>query len=121
MNTFSTIPVFTAVVELSSFSQASRKLGITKSAVSKQISALESHLGTKLIHRTTRKLSLTEAGEQYSSYIYRAKALVNEGKDAITSLQGTPSGQLKVSIPMVFGQLHIAPLLSEFLGLFPDI
>lgn len=121
MNTFSTIPVFTAVVELGSFSEASRKLGITKSAVSKQISALEAHLGAKLIQRTTRKLSLTEAGEQYYSYIHKAKSLVNEGVDAISSLQGTPRGHLKVSIPMVFGQLHIAPLLSEFLHRFPDI
>ena len=121
MDTFSTIPVFTAVVELGSFSQASRKLGVTKSAVSKKISSLEAHLGVKLIQRTTRKLSLTEAGEQYYSYIHRAKTLVNEGEDAISSLQGTPSGHLKVSVPMVFGQLHIAPLLSEFLIRFPNI
>jgi DNA-binding transcriptional LysR family regulator len=121
MDTFSTIPIFTAVVELGSFSEASRKLGITKSAVSKRISALELHLGAKLIQRTTRKLNLTEAGEQYYSYIHKAKFLVNEGEDAITSLQGTPKGQLKVSVPMVFGQLYIAPLLSEFLLRFPDI
>jgi DNA-binding transcriptional LysR family regulator len=121
MDTFSTIPIFTAVVEQGSFSEASRKLGITKSAVSKRISTLETHLGVKLIQRTTRKLSLTEAGEQYYSYIHKAKSLVNEGEDAISSLQGIPKGHLKVSIPMVFGQLHIAPLLSEFLHLFPDI
>lgn len=121
MDTFSTIPIFTAVVELGSFSAASRKLGITKSAVSKRISALETHLGAKLIQRTTRKLSLTESGEQYYSYIHKAKSLVNEGEDAISSLQGTPRGHLRVSIPMVFGQLHIAPLLSEFLHRFPDI
>jgi len=121
MDTFSTIPVFTAVVELGSFSEASRKLGITKSAVSKRISALEAHLGVKLIQRTTRKLSLTEAGEQYYNYIYKAQALVNEGEDAISSLQGSPKGHLKVSVPMVFGRLHIAPLLSEFLQCYPDI
>ncbi len=121
MDTFSTIPIFTAVVELGSFSEASRKLGITKSAVSKRISTLETHLGAKLIQRTTRKLSLTEAGEQYYSYIHRAKSLVNEGEDAISSLQGSPKGHLKVSVPMVFGELHIAPLLSEFLRLYPDI
>jgi DNA-binding transcriptional LysR family regulator len=121
MDIFSTIPIFTAVVELGSFSEASRKLGVTKSAVSKRISALEVHLGTKLIQRTTRKLSLTEAGEKYYSYIYRAKFLVNEAEDAIGSLQGTPRGKLKVSLPTVFGQLHIAPLLSEFLLRFPDI
>jgi DNA-binding transcriptional LysR family regulator len=121
MDTFSTIPVFTAVVELGSFSEASRKLGINKSAVSKRISALETHLGVKLIQRTTRKLSLTEAGEQYYSYIYKAKYLVNEAEDAIASLQHSPKGHLKVSIPMVFGRLHIAPLLGEFMLDFPDI
>ena len=121
MDIFSTIPIFTAVVELGSFSEASRKLGITKSAVSKRISTLEVHLGTKLIQRTTRKLSLTEAGEQYYSYIHKAEFLVNEAEDAIGSLQGTPRGQLKVSIPTVFGQLHVAPLLGEFLLRFPDI
>lgn len=121
MDIFSTIPIFTAIVEYGSFSEASRQLGITKSAVSKRISALEVHLGAKLIQRTTRKLSLTEAGEQYYSYVHKAKCLVNEGEDAIASLQGTPRGQLKVSIPMVFGQLHIVPLLSEFLLRFPDI
>lgn len=121
MDIFSTMPIFTAVVELGSFSEASRKLGITKSAVSKRISNLEVHLGTKLIHRTTRKLSLTEAGAQYYSYIHRAEFLVKEAEDAISSLQGIPKGKLKVSIPMVFGQLHIAPLLSEFLLRFPEI
>lgn len=121
MDTFSTVPVFTAVVELESFSEAARKLGITKSAVSKRISALEAHLGAQLIQRTTRKLSLTEAGEQYYNYIHRAKSLIQEGEDAINSLQGNPKGHLKVSIPMVFGQLHISPLLSEFLGHYPSI
>jgi len=121
MKTFSTIPVFTTVVKLGSFSEAGRKLGINKSAVSKKISALEEHLGVKLIQRTTRKLNLTEAGEQYYSYINKALSLINEGEDAVNSLQGTPTGHLKISIPMVFGQLHVAPLLSDFLLLFPDI
>lgn len=121
MNIFATIPIFTAVVEHASFSEASRQLGVTKSAVSKRITALEQHLGVKLIQRSTRKLSLTEAGEHYYSYIQRAKFLVNEAEDAITNLQGIPQGQLKVSLPMVFGELHIAPLLSEFLLRFPDI
>ena len=121
MDTFSTIPVFTAVIELGSFSAAGQKLGINKSAVSKRISALERHLGVKLIQRTTRKLSLTEAGEQYYRYIHQAQALINEGEDAVGLLQGSPKGQLKVSIPMVFGRLHIAPLLSEFMLNFPDI
>lgn len=121
MDNYTTIPVFTTVVELGSFSEAGRKLGINRSAVSKRISALEAHLGVKLIQRTTRKLSLTEAGEQYYSYVCRAQALIQDGEAAISSLQGSPKGHLKVSIPMVFGQRHIAPLLGEFLQRYPAI
>jgi len=121
VDSFAIIPVFTTVVELGSFSQAAIRLGITKSAVSKQISALEKHLGIQLIQRTTRKLSLTEAGEQYYSYISKAKMLVDEADDAVDSFRGTPKGLLRVSIPMVFGRLHVAPLISEFLDLYPQI
>ena len=65
MSEFAAIPVFVAVVESGGFSAASRALGVSKSAVSKRINQLESHLGVLLLHRTTRKLSLTEAGERY--------------------------------------------------------
>ena len=121
MSLFSTLPVFTTVVELGSFSAASNKLGINKSAVSKKISALETQLGVKLIQRTTRKLSLTEAGEQYYSYIQQAHTLIQDAEDAVTSLQGCAKGHLKISMPMVFGQMHIVPLLAEFLAQYPDI
>lgn len=121
MDIFSTILIFTSVVELGSFSAAGRRIGINKSAVSKRISALEHHLGVKLIQRTTRRLHLTEAGQQYYDYVRQAQHILIEAEDAVASLQGAPRGQLKISLPMVFGQQHIAPLLSEFVARYPEI
>jgi len=84
------IPVFVAVVENGGFSAAARKLGISKSAVSKRINQLEDHLGVRLLHRTTRKLSLTEAGERYLEHAAEALAAANQAEDAVTEVQGEP-------------------------------
>jgi DNA-binding transcriptional LysR family regulator len=118
---FAAIPVFVAVVECESFSAAARRLGITKSAVSKRISQLESSLGVQLLQRTTRSLSLTEAGEQYFGYARNACLVAQEGEDAVTRLQGQPQGSLRISVPMVFGRLHVAPLIAHFLATYPEI
>jgi DNA-binding transcriptional LysR family regulator len=121
MKIFSAIPVFVAVVECGSFSQAGEKLGTSKSAVSKRINQLESQLGVRLMHRTTRRLSLTEAGERYYDYARNALMIASEGEDAITQLQGKPQGTLRINAPMAFGRLHIAPLIPAFLSEYPDI
>lgn len=121
METFSAIPVFIAVVENGSFSKAAEKLGTSKSAVSKRVSVLENTLGVKLLHRTTRRLSLTGAGEQYYHYALKALTAASEGVDSVTQLQGKPKGLLKVSSPMSFGRLHLAPLVTDFLTHYPDI
>ena len=121
MKSFSAIPVFIAVVECGSFSAAGQKLGTSKSAVSKRINQLEHDLGVRLLHRTTRRLSLTEAGEHYYDYARKAFFAACEGEDAITQWQGKPKGMLRVSVPMSFGRLHIAPLVSRFLSEYPDI
>ncbi|MDT3249826.1 LysR family transcriptional regulator [Serratia sp. root2] len=118
---FAAIPLFVAVVECGSFSAAGQRLGITKSAVSKRIAQLEGSLGVQLLHRTTRRLSLTEAGEQYFGYARNACAVAQEGEDAITRLQGQPQGILRLSVPMVFGRLHIAPLIPVFLAACPEV
>ncbi|MEE4411489.1 MULTISPECIES: LysR family transcriptional regulator [unclassified Serratia (in: enterobacteria)] len=118
---FAAIPLFVAVVECGSFSAAGQRLGITKSAVSKRIAQLEGSLGVQLLHRTTRSLSLTEAGEQYFGYARNACAVAQEGEDAITRLQGQPQGILRLSVPMVFGRLHIAPLIPVFLAACPEV
>ena len=121
MNEFGAIPVFVAVVENDGFSAASRALGISKSAVSKRISQLEKHLGVQLLHRTTRKLSLTEAGERYLEHAAQALTAAGRAEDAVTELQGEPQGKLKISSPMSFGRLHVAPLIPKFMQRYPKL
>ena len=118
---FSAIPIFVAVVESGSFSAAAERLSMTKSAVSKRISTLEDNLGTRLFHRSTRKLTLTEAGEQLSDYARNSLFIAQQGINATTLHQGKPKGTLKINAPMTFSRLHLVPLLKEFLDLYPDI
>ena len=115
------IPVFVAVVENGGFSAAARTLGISKSAVSKRINQLEAHLGVRLLHRTTRKLSLTEAGERYFEHAAQALTAAGQAEDAVTELQGEPQGNLKISSPMSFGRLHVAPLIPKLLQRHPKL
>lgn len=121
MDNFATIPFFIAVVETGSFSGAAKKLSVTKSAVSKRISQFEADLGIRLLNRTTRKLSLTEAGLKYYEYVRAATLLAKEGEDAISNMQDKAQGILRLTAPMVFGRLHISPLLPIFLKNNPQI
>ncbi|HGH6014406.1 TPA: LysR family transcriptional regulator [Vibrio mimicus] len=121
LTTFPSIPVFVAVVECGSFSLAAKKLKITKSAVSKRLSQLEDDLGIRLINRTTRKLSLTEAGERYYYHVSQALSYAQQGMDAVTELQGEPQGKLKITAPMSFGVLHIAPIIADFISIYPKV
>jgi len=121
MDGISAIPIFVAVTEQGGFAAAGRELGVSKSAVSKRISQLEARLGMQLLHRTTRKLSLTEAGERYLENAVIALAAAREAEDAVAELQGDPIGELKISVPMSFGRLHVAPLIPEFLKQYPKI
>lgn len=121
MTQISAIPVFIAIIEYGSFSKAADRLGITKSAVSKRISALEAQLGVKLLHRSTRKLSLTEAGKSYYQHASQALHFAREAEYAATKLQHVPQGTLRISCPVSFGHLHIAPLIPKFLQQYPQI
>lgn len=115
------IPVFVAVVEANSFTQAARNLGLTKSAVSRRVSDLEDELGVRLLHRTTRRLSLTEAGERYVEHARSALREARAAEDAATELQRLPRGRLRINSPMSFGRLHVAPAIPSFLGRYPEI
>lgn len=121
MDSFGAIPVFVAVVECGGFSPAARFLGVSKSAVSKRITQLEDQLGVKLLHRTTRKLSLTEAGEHYFEHALKANTAARDAEDAVAQLQGEPRGRLRINTPMSFGRLHMAPMIPEFLKHHPKI
>jgi DNA-binding transcriptional LysR family regulator len=115
------MPVFVAVVENQGFAPAALQLGVSKSSVSKRISQLEDHLGIRLLYRSTRKISLTEAGQRYYERAVEALATAQEAEYAVSELLGNPKGRLKINIPMSFGRLHIVPLISKFLKLYPDI
>lgn len=118
---FNVIPYFIAVVDHKGFSAAADALGISKSAISKRISQLEAHLGVRLLHRTTRKISLTEAGSRYYEYAAKANLEAQNAEDAVSQLQGEPQGKLKVNAPMSFGLIHMAGLIPEFLLRYPKI
>lgn len=121
MNGFGAIPAFVAVVESGGFSAAARALGVSKSAVSKRINQLEEDLGVRLLYRTTRKLSLTEAGERYFEHAAEALSAAGQAEDAVAELQGEPQGKLKISSPMGFGRLHVAPLIPKMLKRYPNL
>lgn len=119
MDELKRIGVFTRVVETKSFSEAARQLGVAKSAVSKQIAQLEKEVGVRLLNRTTRSLSLTEAGEIY----YRHSAdIVSRTKIALSELreyQNQPTGTLRISCPVDFGIQHLVPVIKQVRALYP--
>jgi DNA-binding transcriptional LysR family regulator len=113
--------IFVAAVEAGSFTAASRKLGVPLPTVSRKVADLEAQLDARLLIRTTRKLTLTDAGEAYLS---AARAILEQVADAERAASGeylTPRGDLAIAAPIVFGRLHVLPLVNEFLTDFPDI
>jgi DNA-binding transcriptional LysR family regulator len=115
MDTFSGMAVFAKVVEKEGFSAAAQALGLSKSAVSKQVARLEDRLGARLLNRTTRRLSLTEVGAAFYERAVRILAEAEEAEQAVSHLHAEPRGVLKVSAPMSFGVCHLAPALGDFL------
>jgi DNA-binding transcriptional LysR family regulator len=113
--------VFQKVAELGSFSAAADQLDMSKSAVSKTVRALEDHLGTMLLHRTTRRLSLTEAGRRYVEQVARLLSDLAEIEAEATSVRAVPRGRLRVNAPMSFGLAHVAPLLPSLLRAHPEL
>jgi DNA-binding transcriptional LysR family regulator len=121
MDRLSSMAVFAKVAELGSFSAAADQLGLSKSAVSKHVTALEGRLGVPLVNRTTRRLALTEAGEAYRDSCARIVAEVEEAELEAGRHGSEPRGRLRVNAPMTFGVLHLGPLIPEFLARFPRI
>lgn len=121
MDRLSAMTTFVTVVNAGSLSAASRKLGSSLTAVSRQITALETRLGTKLAHRTTRKLRLTEAGEAFYRHCVRILGDVQSAEDEVANRHGTLRGRLAVSVPVAFGRLHVVPLLPQFMMRYPNI
>ncbi len=121
MDKLSAMTVFRRVVELEAFAAAARDLRISSASVSKQVSRLEEGLGVRLLNRTTRRLSLTEAGQAYYERCARILDDVAEAESEVSSAAASPRGRLRVSAPMSFGIRHIGPILPAFLSRYPDI
>lgn len=118
---FAGLDVFVQVIDAGNFSAAARRLGMTPSAVSKQIGALENRLGARLLNRTTRRLSLTDTGAALLDRARPALRALQEAEDAVAALYAAPRGRLRVNMPASFGEAHVAPVLPGFLKRFPEV
>jgi DNA-binding transcriptional LysR family regulator len=121
MKLFIAMQAFQRVAELKSFAGAARELGVSTSSVSRHVMDLEEELGVRLLNRTTRRLSLTEAGE---NYCVRSKLILDDLEDlhSVTKDQhSVPSGRLRVTASMTLGETWVVPLLPRFYELYPDV
>jgi DNA-binding transcriptional LysR family regulator len=115
MDRLEAMSAFVAVVEQNGFSPAARRLGISPSAVTRLVAALEEQLGITLLRRTTRSMTLTDAGARY---LERARRILSEVEEAERSAQAernVPSGRLLVTAPATFGRIHVGPLMAAYL------
>src|SRR5262245_18459929 len=113
--------VFAHVAETQSFSRAAERLGITKSAVSKHVAQLEADLGVQLIVRTTRRLSLTDAGTRVFALCARVASDVEAARDAALDARSSIAGNLRITAPAALGRNYLMPLIPEFLAKYPDV
>ncbi|MDQ2042699.1 LysR family transcriptional regulator [Pseudoalteromonas sp. 20-92] len=121
MDKLTTMKTFLAVVQEGSFSKAADKLDISPQLVSKYISALEDNLHTRLLHRTTRKVSVTEAGNQYYQRCQQVLVDIEDMENSLNNLSENVSGMLSISAPMSFGTKHLAGLLVDFQKQYPNL
>ena len=121
MSYLNEIQIFVAIVERGSFIAASSQLQIPKTTVSRKIEELESRLGVRLLQRTTRKMSLTEASQAYYEHCERIMAEIEEAERAVSQLAEAPRGNLRVSSSFAIGSRFIGRLLPEFLRRYPDV
>jgi DNA-binding transcriptional LysR family regulator len=121
MDRLEAMSILLAVVEAGSLSGAARRLDMPLPTVSRKLADLEAHLRTRLLHRTTRQLSLTEAGATYVAACRRILDDVAEAERIAADEYATPRGDLTVTAPIVFGRLHIVPVVAQFLAQYPEI
>lgn len=121
MDRFQAMSVFVAVADAGSLTGAAQTLGLSPPAVTRSLAALESQVGLRLFHRTTRALRLTEAGAGYLEDCRRILGEVREAEEALAGSGTVPRGTVTLTAPVLFGQLHVMPLLREFLDLYPEV
>lgn len=121
MDRIDAMQAFVAVADLRSFAAAARKLRQSPSGMTRLIAALEERLGARLLQRTTRSVTLTDAGRRYLERVRRILADVEEAELAAETERTRPSGRLVVSAPFGFGRLHVSPVMSDYLQRYPEV
>ena len=121
MDRFESMGLLLAVVEAGSLSAAARKLGMPLATVSRKLSELETHVKTRLLNRSTRQLTLTDAGRDYVVACKRILEEVREAERAASGEYSAPKGDLIITAPIVFGRLHVLPITTEFLKAYPEV
>ncbi len=112
---------FLAVVRAGSFVGAAAASGLSKAAVSRHVADLEARLGVRLLHRTTRRLSLTQEGQRFHARALELVEALDELESETSASGGEPTGVLRVNVPVTFGNLHLAPLWSQFIERHPKV
>ncbi len=121
MDQFAAMRAFVKVVETDGFSEAARQMQIAVSSVTRQVNALEEMLNTQLLNRSTRSVTLTPQGRKYYDKAVRILQDVEEANRCVMEQHDVPRGLLKISIPVAFGRLHIAPIVNNFLVQYPEV
>ncbi len=121
MDRLEAMRLFLRVAELGSFAAVAQQLGVARSVVTRQVAALETHLGIRLMERSTRHLSLTSAGAAYLEKCRLILHLVDAAETDVAAERATPRGTIRLSLPLSFGLKRLAPLLLEFSRLYPEV
>jgi DNA-binding transcriptional LysR family regulator len=121
MDRLTEMEAFATVVDQGGFTDAAKKMGISKSAVSKHVSSLEARLGARLLNRTTRRVSPTEIGLAYYDRARRVLSDAGKADALVASMQSAPTGLLRLSVATDFGVNHLSPILGDFLQKYPEI
>ena len=121
MNKFAEFEAFVAVVEAGSFSTAGERLGVAKSVVSRRVSQLEKRLGSRLLHRTTRRLALTDTGKHFYQRAVQILADLDDAEQTVTDATTELRGVIKLAAPLTFGLMHLSDAITDFLGEHPAI
>ena len=121
MDVFAGIRAFVAVADKGGFARAARESGVATSSITRQVDALEEHLGSVLLNRSTRRVTLTPAGEAYYGQAVRILSDLDDANRSVSERYGPPRGLLRVSLPVAFARLHVAPIMPDFMKSCPGI
>ena len=121
MDRLQAMHLFVRVAELGSFSAVAQQMGLARSAVTRQIAALEQHLGIKLMVRSTRRLMLTSAGAAYLEKCRVILNLVEAAETGVAEERQTPRGMIRISLPLTYGLMRVAPILLDFARRYPEV